>query len=96
MDQILMKLKCGVQTAAQYSSATPFKDFKKTLKSYLDRYLFKLLKILGIQLIFNLGNKCSFHIVYVIPFNSVEPRMYLNKQIINPFLINLSKSKNMP
>lgn len=87
MVQILMKDELGAQTATtkHLCYATPFISQKIDISSttlHIRPYLFKLLKILGIQLVFHFWNICSFTIVYYVPVNSFKPRMRLNKQTI--------------
>lgn len=40
-------------------------------------YLFKLLKVLGIQFIIDLGDKCSLHLIQFVPFNAFKPGVSL-------------------
>lgn len=46
-----------------------------------DYYLIKLLKILGIQLIIDLRNKCSLHLIYLIPVYAFKKWMNLREEL---------------
>jgi|APAra0007618407_1042631.scaffolds.fasta_scaffold22437_1 hypothetical protein len=42
-------------------------------------YLFEFFEILGVQLVINLGNKSSLHLIQLFPFDTTEPRVFLQK-----------------
>lgn len=66
---------------------------------YQHLYLFELFKILSIQFIFDLRNKCSLHSIQLVPLNAFKPRMILKlteEQLQNTSKKFLSPQVNLP
>lgn len=65
------------------------------MKKLAQLYLFKLLKILSIQFIIDFRDKCSVHLVYPSPINTIKPWMNLKNGKAKRSFLAISLSKKL-